>query len=857
MAPRKSTPAKTSDPDALLATYRAKRDFTKTKEPSGTEKGKAGKVQPDRIFMIQKHAATRLHYDFRLEMDGVLKSWAVTRGPSLNPADKRLAVQTEDHPLAYATFEGTIPEKEYGGGTVMLWDRGSWEPLGDAEEEMRKGHLRFRLHGERLSGEWHLVRIHGHRKGDGKRNNWLLIKSDDEAAKAKNGDKILEEHRVGIGSGRTMEEIAANASAQSGKTKSTSQPKPLSGPARAKIRSSELPAFIPYQLATLVDAPPQGKNWIHEIKFDGYRLQARIEGGDITLLTRSGQDWTHKFGPITLALSKLKTDGIIDGEVVAIGANDTMSFAALQQALSDNKPDTLCFYAFDLLHAGGEDLTSLPLRERKTRLRALIPARQSRIRYSEDFDQAGADVLEHACQINLEGIISKRADAPYRSGHNGDWLKSKCLHEQEFVIGGFTEQPKHPGNLGALLVGYYEDGTLTFAGKVGTGFTAEESRDLLKRFNKLERKASPFQSVPTLSRRGAKWLEPNLVAQIRFGEWTTDHILRHPAYLALREDKPAEEVIREQAKKTSHATREQQSKGPKPSKKTSKAGFVLNGVTLTHPDKKLYAADGITKQQLAEYYNQVAPLMLPHIAGRPISLLRCPNGQGSTCFFQRHVGEGAPPQLKQVVLDKGEEPFVMIDDAAGLTALVQLGVLEVHTWGSNAKTSRKPDRITFDFDPHEDVPFTAVKKAAKETKIMLEKLGLRSFLKTTGGKGLHVVVPFTPGPDWDHVRNFSEALAQLLSDSDPGKYTLSNRKDARVGKIYIDYLRNGEGASAIAPYSTRARPGAPVACPIAWEELTRLKSGADYTLKNILVKLSKRKNDPWAEMTGLSQKLPR
>jgi bifunctional non-homologous end joining protein LigD len=833
-----------------LAPYRAKRDFSKTAEPSGDRPA----ASTGHAYLIQKHAARRLHYDFRLEMDGTLKSWAVTKGPSLNPADKRLAVHVEDHPLAYGDFEGTIPKGEYGGGTVMLWDEGSWAPIGDAEKGYKKGKLDFELEGKRLKGRWHLVRLHGNRRGDEKRENWLLIKGKDQYANEQDGDAALEEYQTSVVSDRSMESLATGKSkvwkgkaAEPKPAKEKAKPQPQPQRSKKKVSALAPPEFIAPQLATLVTKPPEGSNWVHEVKFDGYRLEARIDDGKVTLTTRNANDWTARFKDLATALANLPCqNAILDGEAVHMAADGTMSFHALQNALSTGKKEDLQFWVFDLLFLDGEDVRDQPLLERKALLKALLQKAPRRIHYSDHFEASGAQVLHQACSASLEGIISKRADHAYHSGRGESWVKSKCIKEQELVIGGYTTQPKHPGALGALLMGYYNKDDFTFAGKVGTGFSHSEGHALLTKLKKLEQKQPPFKSIPRLARKGAVFTKPELVAHVNFTEWTHDGVMRHPSFRGLREDKPAPEVVREKEKappvKTSTASKTQANKS-------------ADEVTLTHPDKQLYPGSSITKRDLADYYKEVAPLMLAQIAGRPISLVRCPAGEGKPCFFQRHGAETLSPFVKPVKRDK--EPYLMIEDARGLTALVQMGVLEIHVWGSNADDPQHPDRLVFDLDPGPDVPFADVKKAAEEVRDGLKELKLTSFIKTTGGKGLHVVVPFKKGPSWDQAKDFARTYSEAMTKVAPDRFTTNIRRAARTGKIFIDYLRNGEGASSVAAYSTRARKGAPIALPIDWKELKTLKGGDEFHMKDALNRLKK---DPWRAMTTatiVGQKLPK
>lgn len=810
-------------------------------------------VKPAISYLIQKHAARRLHFDFRLELDGVLKSWAVTRGPSLDPADKRLAVHVEDHPLAYGNFEGIIPQGEYGGGTVRLWDRGTWTPVGDPHRGYQKGHLSFDLQGERLKGRWHLVRMGGKTSGK-KKENWLLIKSHDEYAKEDEGDYAIEHALTSVTTDRSMDEIAGGRSKRWHSKDAKSKPQRKLA-ARRKIGGRKLPVppeFIAPQLATLAERPPKGDSWVHEIKFDGYRLEARLQDGEVRLTTRAGNDWTDRFRTTVEALSRIKVrNALLDGEVVNRSPQGDMSFHGLQEALSTGDQQHLHYYVFDILFLDGEDLRTRPLLDRKAVLERLLRRAPSHIHYSEHFVAPGADVLAHACDVALEGIVSKRADRPYRSGRDLDWIKSKCVREQEIVIGGYTIQPKHPGILGSLLTGYYREGKLVYSGKVGTGFSQDDARETLKRLQNLKASRSPFVSVPTAARRGACWVKPELVAQVNFSEWTADGRMRHPSFQGLREDKPATEVAREKEQKFSGM----RTKKVTNSRKQKLGRLEIAGVALSHPDKLLYPDDRISKRDLAEYYTKVADRMLPHVAGRPISLVRCPRGVGQSCFFQRHAGEMDSPHLKPVKVAGrgGGEPYISITDVAGLVALVQMDALEIHVWGSRARAPLKPDRIVFDLDPAPDVRFAAVKEAARTLRGMLKELKLESFLKTTGGKGLHVVLPFEKGPDWDAVKEFSRSLVAALAQHDPAHFTLNSRKDQRTGKIFLDYLRNGLGASAVAPYSVRGRPGAAVAMPLRWDELARLRSADRFHMADAVRRL---RSDPWARFFKVKQKLP-
>jgi bifunctional non-homologous end joining protein LigD len=840
--------ARRASADAL-ARYRAKRDFKITSEPQG---GKA--TAQHNSFVVQKHAATRLHYDFRLELNGTMKSWAVTRGPSMDPADKRLAVHVEDHPIDYSGFEGIIPKGQYGGGTVMIWDRGTWEPLEDPEKGYAKGKLKFALHGDKLKGSWALVRMGGRARSE-RADNWLLIKERDGEARPGHGDVLLEEETRSVTTGRSMEEIAAKADrvwTRDGEQKPVAEPKEEKKKTGRK-KGKALPQFVAPQLATLVDQPPEGPEWLHEIKLDGYRLLCRIEGGRMRLLTRTEQNWTHRFP----ALAKSRIDAeeaLIDGEVVAVDEKGFSNFGALQQALSDGDDRDLRFYAFDLLHLDGRDLRGEPLETRKARLKTLLSAsKQSAPLFalSEHIEGRGKDVFENACALSLEGIVSKRRDVPYRPGRGDDWLKTKCGARQEFVIGGFTEHSKATRSVGALLIGHYEDGDLVYAGRVGTGFDAETRKTLWRELNALRRRSAPFASTPAATRRGAIWVEPRLVAEIAFANWTRDGILRHPSFQGLRKDKPAKTIVKEKAKPVAKA-----SKAPVPSGK-SRGSDTVAGVVLTHPDRVLYPDVGLTKHDLAEYYAAVADAMLPHLAGRPLSLVRCPEGAAAKCFYQKHPGHSAPKALRRIKIKEsaGTHEYVVADDVSALVALVQMGVLEIHPWGSREDSLEKPDRIIFDFDPAPDVPWPRVIAAVADMRERLESLGLKSFLKTTGGKGLHVVAPIAPRDEWPEVKAFTKAVAVAIEHDAPRDYTTVMSKAERRGRIFIDYLRNDRGSTAIAPYSTRARAGATVATPLPWSALKPdLKPGA-FTVLTMPERLTAMKADPWKEMAGLRQGL--
>ena len=799
-----------------LAKYNAKRDFSKTAEPKGERAGDTG-----HRFMVQKHDATRLHWDLRLEVDGVMKSWAVTRGPSLNPDDKRLAVQTEDHPISYADFEGTIPAGEYGGGTVMLWDDGWWEPIpGKSARDLEEGHLHFILHGERMKGEWLLIRLKP--RGKERNTNWLLRKIDDDYVGS--SDDLVENAVTSVKTGRSMAEIASAKKAKelaswkklrSASTSPRRRPGPPSGSDSPVQRSgpgrrrgdAKMPKFRAPQLCTLVDSVPTGSGWIHEVKYDGYRALIAIGGGKAKVYTRSGLDWTDKFHGIAEAAAKLAVgSALIDGEIVAF-KNGRPDFSTLKDAISDDGEMTL--FAFDLLELDGEDLAKLPQVQRKERLRPLLEGTDARLQYAEHIVGEGEKLFEAMCREGYEGIVCKRADAPYSGRRTQSWLKVKCLHRQEFVIVGWTESDKSRG-FRALLLGVHEDGKLRYAGKVGTGFSVETMNDLRARLDRLARK-TPTVEAPRAATRRVHWVTPNLVAEIAYTETTPDKVLRHPSFLGLRGDKEAEEVVEEKAK-------------PAPKPKAS-------SVKITHPDRLIFPDSTVTKGDLAAFYEAMAPVALQWIANRPISLVRCPQGRGKHCFFQKHDAGSFGEHVKHVKIkekDGSVEPYLYVDDADGLLQCVQMGTIEFHGWGSSVADVEKPDRLVFDLDPDEGLGFAEVKKAATEIKGHLAEIGLISFAMVSGGKGVHVVVPLTPKAEWPTVKDFADRFCQAMAQAEPDRFTATMSKAKRKGKIFLDWLRNQRGATAVMPYTARARAKAPVAVPVTWAELGDLDTPAKW-----------------------------
>ena len=751
-----------------LDRYRQKRDFRRTPEPRGARSTHRGNS-----FVIHKHAARRLHYDLRLEHDGVLLSWAVPKGPSLDPGERRLAVRVEDHPLDYGSFEGNIPAGEYGAGAVIVWDRGHWLPQGDAAAGLRKGHLRFRLQGKKLAGEWSLVRMG--KAAEAGKENWLLIKHRDEQA---DGHDVVGDEPQSVVSGKSVEEVAEGKAkrkaASATRKKNHVRARTFTEPGHSKVKASaeklkpaprsrgqngsaKLAEFVAPQLATLVDHVPNGDGWLHEVKFDGYRALCRIDAGHAKFLTRHGLDWSRRFSSLTSAAAKLPCkQALLDGEVIVLDDAGVSDFGALQDALSRNDQSGLIYFAFDLLHLDGAALASLPLTERKQRLAALLQNNgitDGPLRYSHHVSAQGEQVFAKACELNLEGVISKRADGVYKSGRSGEWLKTKCLKRQEFVIAGFTDPAGSRAGFGALLLGVYDaQQQLVYSGKVGTGFSADALQQLRRRMSALEQDAQPFAKAPERSeQRGAHWLKPELVAEVAFTGWTRDGRLRHPAFQGLREDKVAGEIVREEPAPTRAVTARQS-----PAKEEQQNEIA--GIRISHPDRVLYQEQGISKRDLALYYQEVADWILPHLKDRPLTLVRCPEGYKKECFYQRHANDTLDQAVARVAVREGGKlrDYVAIDSVTGLIALVQAGVLEFHTWGSRRDRLDRPDRITFDLDPDPQLAWSVVAQAARTLQARLTDLGLAAFVKTTGGKGLHVVVPIARNLGWDEIKAFAK-----------------------------------------------------------------------------------------------------
>jgi bifunctional non-homologous end joining protein LigD len=826
-----------------LREYHRKRDFAITPEPKGEEGKREG-----RSFCIQKHAASRLHYDFRLEMEGVLKSWAVPKGPSLDPDEKRLAMRTEDHPLDYGGFEGTIPKGEYGGGTVMLWDQGRWIPHPDKDprKTLEEGHLHFTLEGERMKGEWVMFRLKP-RPGE-KAEPWMLKKVTDEFADPEDGDALVDNCVTSVTTGRTMAEIAAgedvwrsNRGGQKGgrgKRKASAAPPPFEEP----------------QLATLVDDVPTGDSWIHEYKYDGYRLLLAVGNGVATAWTRNGKDWSDKFKALVKAAARLPAGCLIDGEAVAIDDKGKPSFQLLQSTLKDQKGANLVFYAFDLMIDRGEDIRKLPNIERKQHLAALLKGVQPPILYGDHVIGRGKDLFREICKQGGEGIISKRAGAAYKGTRTRDWLKIKCIQRQEFIIVGWSESDKRIG-FRSLLLAAKEKGKLTYVGKVGTGFNARLIDELMELMEPLAVDKAAVE-VPRADRKGAHWIKPQLVAEIAFSEFTDDGILRHPSFIALREDKPAKDVVKEVPQHLeAKESKPKRSRG----KKAAHATAEDFGIEISSPERVIFPELDLTKKDLADYYATIEPLIMIDAADRPMTLIRCPGGRTGECFFQKHDKGTFGPHVKQIPIEEKDghtEDYLYFDDICGLLASVQMGTVEFHGWGSKVDKVEYPDRLVFDLDPDVGLDFDRVKEAAVRLKALLGDLGLKTFPLLSGGKGLHVVAPLDASKDWPTVKSFAERFTRAIAEAEPKMFTANIRKEQRKGRIFLDWLRNQRGATAVMPYSARAREGAPVAAPIAWEELEKYDSGHHFSIRDVDELLKRAGSKMLADWGKAKQALP-
>ncbi|MGO3987184.1 DNA ligase D [Pseudomonas sp. SAS7] len=816
-----------------LQEYERKRDFNATPEPSG--KRSRGKRAHALQFCIQKHDASHLHYDFRLELDGTLKSWALPKGPSLDPKVRRLAVHVEDHPLDYADFEGHIPEGHYGAGDVIVWDRGVWEPEGDAHEAYAKGKLRFRLQGEKLSGVWNLFRT----RLDGKKEQWMLVKSDDDQARSEADYSIVEAQPDSVLSDRTL--VPRKAAAKKAAAPRASRKRTDKG---AKV---PLPAQLQPQLATLVDTPPSG-DWRYEVKFDGYRILARIDGKDIRLFTRNGHDWSSKMPRQVAALRELGIDSAwLDGEMVVADENGAADFQALQNAFDTEHDEAITYYLFDLPFLGGQDLRQVPLQSRRDTLRQLLEHDESDVlKFSADFDQPVESLLDSACRLELEGLIGKRADSLYSGRRSPDWIKLKCKQRQEFVIVGYTDPKGSRSGFGALLLALHDNdsGQLRYAGKVGTGFTTTTLASIHARLKPLQIAKPALAKPPTgAEARGVHWLQPQLLAEVAYAQMTRDGIVRHSVFHGLRDDKAATAIDLEHAMPAKTV--------PKPNKQ-AKAPENLGELRLTHPDRVIDATTGVTKREVAEYYASVSQWILPQLKQRPVALVRAPDGLAGELFFQKNAGQLHIPNVISYEKAEAGQAAMVINRPDTLLGAVQMNMLELHTWNATDKDFDKPDRFVLDLDPDPALPWKAMLEATQLTLTLLDELGLKVFLKTSGGKGIHLVVPLTRRAGWDEVKDFSHAIVDYLAKLFPDRLSAVSGPKNRVGRIFIDYLRNGKGATTACAYSLRAREGLPVSVPIWREELAQIKAANQWSIANLRERLAE-VDDPWADMGKVRQ----
>lgn len=890
-----------------LTEYQHKRDFRRTSEPSGKQRAHSGW-----LYVIQKHDASHLHYDFRLQLGDVLKSWAVPKGPSLDPSVKRLAVHVEDHPVDYGDFEGIIPAGQYGGGTVLLWDRGDWTPVGDAEQDYKKGHLKFVLHGNKLQGEWSLIRKGGQRTPDEK--TWFLIKGQDDYSSTDHD--ILSEEPRSVATDRTIEQIAGARdrvwnSKGHGANDSSSAKRPTAkraAPSKAVKTQREdwtqtltelsgakkrrLPAKIDVQLATLVKSPPDTDDWLHEIKFDGYRIIAQIDDGSIRFMTRNHQDWTEKLGSLAESMKSLPvTQAILDGEIVVLDSDGISRFQQLQQIFKNGHVDSIRYFIFDLLYLNGYDLRSIPLEQRKELLSQLLSncPPQGRLRFSDHVVGDGETFFAAAKKRHLEGIVSKQRNSVSVEGRSQSWVKSKCTQSAEFVIGGFTDPGGARAEFGAILIGYFDEQKhFVYAGKVGTGFSRKTLNELMTALRPLIVSKTAFTKLPAGSHKQTHWVKPQLVAQIEFSEWTADGRLRHPSYVGLREDKPASQVKRDveidpalldasvdsaadsdaieksdpNVGKSIIKCQHQGATNGRSSTRRSKGGQEDKSprkmpVKLTHPDKILYHDQGFSKRDLLNYYMAIAPWILPHIKDRLAVLVRCPDGIQGGSFYQKHPAAGTPESIRQIAVKEKESTgnYLVLDSVEDLAWTVQVAALELHVWGSRADDIELADRLIFDLDPDPSVEWPQLAQSARQIREFLKELKLESFLKTTGGKGLHVVVPIQRRSNWDEVKSFCHGVARAIEIADPKHYTSNMSKAARKGRIFIDYLRNQRGATAVAAYSTRAREGAPVSTPVRWDELDADIRADHFNIQTVPQRVSRFKRDPWEKFWQVRQSI--
>ncbi|MDM0110682.1 DNA ligase D [Variovorax sp. J22R133] len=814
-----------------LERYKSKRNFALTPEPAedAHEASTPGRLQ----FVVQKHWASRLHYDFRIELDGAMKSWAVPRGPSYDQRDKRMAVHVEDHPLSYNAFEGTIPAKQYGAGKVEIWDKGTWEPIGDPHEGLRKGDLKFLLHGYKLRGKWVLVRI---KSKDDKQDAWLLIKERDQYMRPASEFSVVDEFPDSVAA--LPMPGADGATATQAASKPATRRRAASGLPELATKAT-MPAKLSPMLAALVDAPPgQPDNWVYEIKFDGYRMLARIDADGVRLFTRNGHDWSARLPHLVEAIGRMKLKhGWLDGEVVVLGPTGITDFQALQNAFDNSKTQEIVYFLFDLPWYDGHDLTQVPLIERRAFLQSLMKKPPKEIRLSESFDASPQDLMASAGRLGLEGIIGKRKSSAYSARRSSDWIKLKCTRRQEFVVGGYTDPKGSRVGIGALLLGVHDDkGDLVYAGNVGTGFNDQALVQMLERLKKIAVKERPFKDKTEIDRL-AHWVKPVLVVEVTFSDWTASGHVRHPVFHAVREDKPAKAIVREQAVVLKGADT------PRPAPHALPAKFKVS-----NPERVVDPSTGVTKIEIVRFYGLIGPLMMEHLKGRPVSLVRAPTGITGELFFQKHLDKGGIDGIAQIdpAIWPGHEQMLEVASLQGLIAAAQMNVIEFHTWNAVKTSTAKPDRMTFDLDPGEGVAWNKVQQAAELVRVFLDQLGLVSFCKTSGGKGLHVVVPLKKQHGWDTVKDFSEAIVVHLARTLPQLFVAKSGPKNRVGKIFIDYLRNGFGATTVCAWSARARPGLGVSVPIEWGEVSTIHSGAQWTVQNIHTRLDKG-NEPWRD----------
>jgi len=855
-----------------LDDYNRMRDFAATPEPAAKRARKSTKTAHALQFCIQKHDATRLHYDFRLELDGALKSWAVPKGPSLDPKSKRLAVHVEDHPLDYATFEGSIPEGHYGAGDVIVWDRGVWIPQGDPHEAYEKGRLKFELQGEKLAGLWNLVRTHM----PGKQEQWFLIKHQDEAARPESEYDVVQAEPDSVLSDRT---IVPKRRGKAAAAKAVKQPEKAARPKAAKksakaTLSGAVPGPIPEtlkpELATLVDSAPDG-DWLYEIKFDGYRVMARIDNGEVRLITRNGHDWTHKLPKQAEALAALGLESAwLDGEMVVANEQGVPDFQALQNAFDAGSSSKIAYYLFDLPYLNGMDLRKVPVEERRTALAAVLKDNEDPLlRFSDSFEETPEALLNSACQMQMEGLIGKRVGSAYVSRRSNDWIKLKCKRRQEFVVVGFSEPKGARSAFGALLLGLHDadSGELRYAGKVGTGFNETTLKSIYQQLLPLETKKAAVVNPPTgYEAKGVHWLKPTLLAEVAFAEMTKEGSVRHAVFHGLRNDKPAKDITEELAKpvKKPAAAKKAAKKEPEsePAKSKAKAKAkaapapAMEGkVRITHPERVIDASSGTTKLQLAEYYASVAEFILPELAERPVALVRAPDGIAGELFFQKNAERLAIPGITSLDKSVTGHPVMIINNPEALIGAVQMSTVELHTWNGTTVDLEKPDRFVLDLDPDPALPWKSMVEATQLTLTVLDELGLKAFLKTSGGKGIHIVVPLTRKLGWDEVKDFSHAIVSHIAKLLPDRFSAVSGPKNRVGRIFIDYLRNGLGATTICAYAARTREGLPVSVPIFREEVAELKGANLWNVHNVHERLAEVGHEPWADLKKTRQSI--